>query len=329
MDTKNNIQQEQLEEAFFQKFTVAPATIKKEETDYSFTEDLKTENRKIKDLLNFKMTNQFQMLQVMTHTNNHHNNRIKANEYLDYNRYSDILPYKHSVVKINGNNPIEQYINANYINSPFKDKAYIATQGPLPNTIFSFWRMIWEHQSNLIIMLCKECEQNKPKCDRYWPNQAQVLQEGDFQIHLQSQQKNHQQNIVERVFLLKYKNEQRQVTQVHWEGWPDHGVPESKDYGVLEHLVQKVVNQVESSKIPVVHCSAGVGRTGTLLALSNIYMILKYHQIKKTPVDQIELNVLDIVRRLREQRVIMVQMDNQLNLVYEITKTFIRKLFKL
>ncbi|EAS01773.2 tyrosine phosphatase (macronuclear) [Tetrahymena thermophila SB210] len=325
MDTKNNLQQE---EAFYEKFAVPPAPIKKEEIDYSYTEELKAETRKIKDLLNFKMTNQFQVLQMITHTNNHHNNRIKANEFLDYNRYTDILPYKHSVVKISGSTQVDQYINANYINNPFKDKAYIATQGPIPNTISSFWRMIWEQKTNLIIMLCKEFEQNKVKCDKYWPSQGQILQEGDLQVQFLSQQKNAQQNIIERQFILKYKNEQRQVSQVHWEGWPDHGVPESRDYGVLENLVQRVVNQIEQSKIPVVHCSAGVGRTGTLLALSNIYMTLKYHQVKKTPIDQIELNVLDIVRRLREQRMIMVQMDNQLNLVYEITKTFIRKMFK-
>ncbi|KAL4487514.1 hypothetical protein ABPG72_007034 [Tetrahymena utriculariae] len=328
MDAQNNLQQHY---AFYQQqqFTVPPAPIKKEIVDYSYSEDLKTETKKIRDLLNFKMTNEFQKLQMTTLTNNHNHNRIKANEFLDYNRYSDILPYKHSVVKISGKTEIEQYINANYINNPFKENAFIATQGPLSNTIFSFWRMIWENQTNLIVMLCKEFEQNKPKCDKYWPNQGQILQEGDLQVHCLSQSKNAQFNIVERVFTLKYKNEQLQVTQVHWEGWPDHGVPESRDYGILEILVKRVVNQVEQSKIPVVHCSAGVGRTGTLIALSNIYMILKYHLIKETPVNDIEINVFDIVRRLREQRVIMVQMESQLNLVFEITKTFIRKMFKL
>lgn len=138
----------------------APQTLKKEDVDFSYNEDLKKDTKTLKEFLSLKFTNQFQILNMLTNTPNHSNNRIKDVDFADYNRYCDIQPYKHSAIKLSGNTPVEQYINADYIHCPFRNNAFIATQGPIPSTFIAFWRMVWEKNTDTIFMLCKEMEKN-------------------------------------------------------------------------------------------------------------------------------------------------------------------------
>uniref|UniRef100_A0A8D0L4V4 Tyrosine-protein phosphatase non-receptor type 20 n=1 Tax=Sphenodon punctatus TaxID=8508 RepID=A0A8D0L4V4_SPHPU len=220
------------------------------------------------------------------------------------NRYKSILPYDHCRVVLPATEPGADYINASYVDSYRSPKFFVAAQGPLPGTLVDFWQMIWQEKTSAIVMLTGLVEQNKTKCEQYWPEQKQEY--GDFTVTLNNTWTS--TGLVTRTFSLRKAGcpLPRLVEQFHYLLWPDHGVP--RDPARLLRLVETVNERASSSPV-IVHCSAGVGRTGTFIALD---LLLKMARAEGS------VDVFRCVQRLREQRVSMVQTKEQYAFLYEV-----------
>ncbi|NWR54484.1 PTPRJ phosphatase, partial [Bucorvus abyssinicus] len=219
------------------------------------------------------------------------------------NRYNNVLPYDISRVKLSEQScATDDYINANYMPGYNSKKAFIAAQGPLPNTIDDFWRMIWEKNIYSVVMLTKCVEQARTKCEQYWPDK-QSKSYGDVIVTMVSEIVLPEWTI--RDFTVEKSNtpESHTVRQFHFTSWPDHGVPETTDLLInFRHLVHEYSSQNPVDSPTLVHCSAGVGRTGTFIAIERL-------------IQQIEMentvDVYGVVYDLRMHRPLMVQTEDQ------------------
>ncbi|XP_055669678.1 receptor-type tyrosine-protein phosphatase eta isoform X1 [Falco peregrinus] len=219
------------------------------------------------------------------------------------NRYNNVLPYDISRVKLSDQtSATDDYINANYMPGYNSKKAFIAAQGPLPSTIEDFWRMIWEKNIYSIVMLTKCVEQARTKCEQYWPDK-QSKSYGDITVTMVSEVVLPEWTI--RDFTVEKSNtpESHTVRQFHFTSWPDHGVPETTDLLInFRHLVHEYSSQNPIDSPTLVHCSAGVGRTGTFIAIDRL-------------IQQIEMentvDVYGVVYDLRMHRPLMVQTEDQ------------------
>ncbi|XP_048079095.2 tyrosine-protein phosphatase non-receptor type 3 isoform X10 [Ursus arctos] len=231
----------------------------------------------------------------------------KLPQNLDKNRYKDVLPYDTTRVLLQGN---EDYINASYVNMEIPAanlvNKYIAAQGPLPHTCAQFWQVIWDQKLSLIVMLTTLTERGRTKCHQYWPDPPDVMEHGHFHIRCQSEDCTLAYVFREMLVTNTETGEEHTVTHLQYVAWPDHGVPDdSSDF--LEF-----VNSVRSLRVdgePVlVHCSAGIGRTGVLVTMETA-MCLTERNLPVYP--------LDIVRKMRDQRAMMVQTSSQYKFVCE------------
>eukprot|EP00035_Acanthoeca_spectabilis_P002767 m.89428 g.89428 ORF g.89428 m.89428 type:complete len:944 (-) comp11742_c0_seq1:45-2876(-) len=222
------------------------------------------------------------------------------------NRYGNIMAYEHSRVVLDTINedPDTDYINANWIDGFKAKQAYIATQGPVPNSFTSFWRMVWEHDSEIIVMVTHEVEKGRMKCHRYWPDPTseppvKQLRYGEIIVtHLLTQAHKH---FALRVFELSHEGSTKTVKQYAYLSWPDHGVPlATTELLGFRNAVRN--GRTDLSKPLVVHCSAGVGRTGTYIAIDRLL---------EQCFDQTQLDVDVIVRDMRLSRNFMVQTEIQ------------------
>ncbi|NXD88718.1 PTPRK phosphatase, partial [Halcyon senegalensis] len=198
------------------------------------------------------------------------------------------------------------YINASYVDVSMAQGSPLPPQGPLLGTVVDFWQMIWQEKTSVIVMLTGLVEQNKIKCEQYWPEQEQVY--GDFTVTLNKTRTI--TGLVTRIFSLQKAGcaLPRVVEQFQYLLWPDHGVP--RNPAQLLWLME-VVNKrgLETPSGPVlVHCSAGIGRTGTFIALD---FLLKMGKAEG------KVDVFHCVQKLREQRVSMVQTKEQYIFLYE------------
>lgn len=181
-------------------------------------------------------------------------------------------------------------------------KAFIAAQGPLPNTIEDFWQMIWEKSIYSIVMLTKCVEQARTKCEQYWPDK-QPKSYGDIIVTLVSEVVLPEWTI--RDFTVEKSNtpESHTVRQFHFTSWPDHGVPETTDLLInFRHLVHEYNSQNPADSPTLVHCSAGVGRTGTFIAIDRL---IQQMEMENT------VDVYGVVYDLRMHRPLMVQTEDQ------------------
>ena len=188
------------------------------------------------------------------------------------NRYKDILPFEKRRVELY---PVEgedgsDYINASYIADPLNKLSYIAAQGPNSYTVNDFWRMLWYHAIEVVIMACREVELGKSKCKNYWVNPGEVKQFGMITVSHVSEE-NITEDFIERKMHIRCGDEDQMLTQLHYTGWPDHGVP--CDVSPILSLIKKFRATVPyGNDVPlVIHCSAGCGRTGQYY-LGNIYI---------------------------------------------------------
>uniref|UniRef100_A0AC11AZF8 Protein tyrosine phosphatase non-receptor type 12 n=1 Tax=Ovis aries TaxID=9940 RepID=A0AC11AZF8_SHEEP len=196
-------------------------------------------------------------------------------ENVKKNRYKDILPFDHSRVKLTLKTPSQDsdYINANFIKGVYGPKAYVATQGPLANTVIDFWRMIWEYNVVIIVMACREFEMGRKKCERYWPLFGEdPITFAPFKISCEAEQARTDYFI--RTLLLEFQNESRRLYQFHYVNWPDHDVPSSFD-SILD-MISLMRKYQEHEDVPIcIHCSAGCGRTGAICAIDYTWNLLK------------------------------------------------------
>jgi protein tyrosine phosphatase len=215
------------------------------------------------------------------------------------NRFTNILPYDHSRVKLQPTDDEEgsDYINSNYIAGAHGPREYIVTQGPLHSTRDDFWRQTWEQNCKAIVMLTRCVEKGREKCDHYWPFNSQPALYGDIQVTLLNETALAHWTVSE-FRLARADQPQRLIRHFHFTSWPDFGVPEPPH--VLVRFVRCFRERVslDPNRPVVVHCSAGVGRSGTFIAIDRLLAELRHQEA---------INVFQLVYEMRKDRVWMVQ----------------------
>lgn len=234
------------------------------------------------------------------------------NSNLEYNkpknRYANVIAYDHSRVILQ---PMEgiigsDYVNANYMDGYRKQNAYIATQGPLPETFGDFWRMVWEQRSAIVVMMTKLEERSRIKCDQYWPSRGA---ETYGLMHVLLVDITELATYTIRTFhIQKYGvQEKREVRQFQFTAWPDHGVPDHPTPLLMFMRRVKASNPPDAGPI-ICHCSAGVGRTGAFIVIDSMLERIKH---EKT------VDIYGHVTCLRAQRNYMVQTEDQYIFIHD------------
>ncbi|XP_052327012.1 receptor-type tyrosine-protein phosphatase kappa-like isoform X8 [Oncorhynchus keta] len=248
------------------------------------------------------------------------------------NRYGNIIAYDHSRVILQPmeDDPSSDYINANYIDVSgaassigervrhdrpsliwlYRDgyqrpSHYIATQGPVHETVYDFWRMVWQEQSACIVMVTNLVEVGRVKCYKYWPDDAEVY--GDFKVTFVEVEP--LAEYVVRTFTLERRgfNELREVKQFHFTGWPDHGVPYHAT-GLLSFIRRVKISNPPSAGPIVVHCSAGAGRTGCYIVIDIMLDMAEREGV---------VDIYNCVKALRSRRINMVQTEEQYIFIHD------------
>lgn len=233
---------------------------------------------------------------------------------IEKNRYDNILPYDHSRVKLPNIRWQEgsDYINASYLDGFMKPKAYIATQGPIPSTIGDFWRLVWEENSRTIVMVTNVKEKSQVKCETYWP----------IEMNLPSSYGGIEVTLVETVKLADFtirsfsilkggsQKDARDVKQFHFTSWPDKGVPDFPTALLaMVRAVRAHHHQQTNTGPMVVHCSAGVGRTGTFVVINSM--------LSRVLSGDEYIDIYGYVTLLRNMRNYMVQTEDQYFFIHE------------
>uniref|UniRef100_A0AC35U5G8 Protein-tyrosine-phosphatase n=1 Tax=Rhabditophanes sp. KR3021 TaxID=114890 RepID=A0AC35U5G8_9BILA len=229
------------------------------------------------------------------------------------NRYANVVPYDETRVVLKSIYGIEgsDYINANYIDGYHQERAYIATQGPLPETFNDFWRMVWETKSYMIVMLTRLEEMSRIKCDQYWPQRKQRY--GMIQVELlDTIQLAHYTVRTFRLQLISEHNpneiiQSRDIKHMQYTSWPDHGVPDHTTPFLMFLKRVKTLNPQRAGPI-ISHCSAGIGRTGAFIVIDCMLERLRHENT---------VDIYGCVREIRAQRSYMVQTDDQYIFIHD------------
>ncbi|XP_066030559.1 receptor-type tyrosine-protein phosphatase epsilon-like isoform X4 [Pocillopora verrucosa] len=266
------------------------------------------------------------------------------------NRYNNIVAYDHSrvILSLTENEPDSHYINGNYVDSFKKVNAYIATQGPMANTIKDFWRMVWEQNCTVVVMITNIIEKGRHKCAMYWPSkQAKSEAHGPLRVtYLDEEAFAHYtlrrfevKPVEHSTHYSQYKYSSRMVTiginwdatedevkpmivcQYHFTGWPDHGAPDHGcEYPALDFIFKSSAASQEGAGPIIVHCSAGVGRSGAYIVI---------HSMMKRMIEMRDVNIFDFVAQIRQQRNHLVQEECQYIFVHDALLHFIESGFQL
>lgn len=251
---------------------------------------------------NTELFNQYDSLKFRYHNDIIH---CKASHVESFDRYSNIIPYEFNRVNLKHSDKLS-YINASWFDSPLDNNRYIATQAPLPNTINHFWSMIYDYKVPAIYMLTKLKEETKVKADCYWPTDKPLIFR-DLTIKLVDVKKYNKADLCKRIFEIRDRssNNIHIVNQYHYTGWPDHSVPSSAAIDKLLDLMDRYYCSAHGPQ--VIHCSAGIGRTGVLLALH--YCRIMIHSGMYS-------TIFHVIESLRKQRVGMVNTFDQYKFIH-------------
>lgn len=229
------------------------------------------------------------------------------------NRYRDVSPYDHSRVKLSNN----VYINASLVEVKEANRKYILTQGPLEVTVSHFWQMVWEQESKAIIMLNKLIENGARKCYKYYPTSAEddedEMEFDDVALNVSVVREKQLDYYVERILLVSHTEtgESREVIHYNYTHWPDFGVPQSPSVFLKFLMTVRQSGALEANVGPaIVHCSAGIGRSGTFcLVDSSLVIIEKTH-------DMNSVDVRNLLLEMRKCRMGLIQTADQLRFSY-------------
>lgn len=297
------------------------------DTSYCFVEQL-SEVREIEQGLPYRSFEdmskrrnfdlEFKLLKKMTETQQHTSLLVpNSAEVQGHNRYSDIVPYLDTAVVLQDG----AYVNASYVSRRQDLGQVIATQGPLPNTRERFWQMVWEQSATTIVMISALNEAGKAKCDQYFPASA-PLRVGPFTIVTVEEQQEFPNMTFRSLRVEREGAAARTVQHYQCTAWPDHGSPDlDEEWPALMHLLDTLQQEREQGNTVVVHCSAGIGRTGTIIALHELVGSL--HAQLARGSSNVRVSVFAVVRRLREERWGMVQNRDQYGFIYKFLSRYI------
>uniref|UniRef100_A0A1I8IP42 protein-tyrosine-phosphatase n=1 Tax=Macrostomum lignano TaxID=282301 RepID=A0A1I8IP42_9PLAT len=259
------------------------------------------------------------------------------------NRFKNILPYDCTRVKLKDVGQGEpddaefgDYINANYIEPEVHFpgcRTYIATQGPMPNTLSDFWRMVWQEKSRIIVMTTREEERAKVKCARYWPTgrETREFPAPGGAILVRHLEELSIEDITVNTLEVERRpgDEKRTVMHYQYVGWPDHNVP-SDPGSVIRLLInvrEKARDMEKCAKNDfgpiVVHCSAGIGRTGSVIIID---MLLNFIEAMGLNCD---IDIQKLTHHVRSKRSGMVQTESQYKFVYKAVQAYVQQLQEL
>ncbi|PIK54112.1 putative receptor-type tyrosine-protein phosphatase alpha [Apostichopus japonicus] len=251
-------------------------------------------------------------LEYNTLNPNEHGSRIEASKQENQmkNRNSNLVTYDNSRVILEKTNadPHSDYINASYISNCKREHFYIATQGPNSVTKGDFWRMVLQEDCNTIVMLCNLVENKRVTCNRYWPKkETKNAMFGNMSIILKHEEAR-ENFIIRELIVVDGKHTKRKVTQLHYTGWPEVGVPKtSRNLWQVIDLANKNMKHKKGKGPMIVHCSSGCGRTGTFIAMDA--MIKEFEKTGK-------IDIFAFVDQMRKQRTSMVQEQGQYEFIF-------------
>lgn len=224
------------------------------------------------------------------------------------NRYANVIAYDHSRVILQPRDGIlgSDYINANYCDGYRKHNAYVATQGPLQETFADFWRMCWELRTLTIVMMTKLEERTRIKCDQYWPSRGTETYDM-MSVTIAEVQELATYCIRTFQVMKSGSPERREIKQLQFTAWPDHGVPDHPA-PFLQFLRRvRALNPHDAGPL-IVHCSAGVGRTGCFIVIDSMLERARHERT---------VDIYGHVTCLRAQRNYMVQTEDQYVFIHD------------
>ena len=201
-------------------------------------------------------------------------------------------------------------------------RSFIATQGPLESTIEDFWTMCYNYDIKIIVMLCKLDENYKEKCANYWDTNMKnfKVEKVDETIQLNKEIK-----------MRKFKiwrvgggggGGAKKIFQIHFTCWPDHSIPDNS-YNDIVNIIN-IIDEFKEDKPVIVHCSAGIGRTGTFISIYNLYHEIM-EQINNIEKNEIKFSIMNLVRKMKEMRLYLVENQSQYNFLYQFVNIFLIK----
>ncbi|XP_078495878.1 receptor-type tyrosine-protein phosphatase T-like [Ciona intestinalis] len=255
---------------------------------------------------------QFQELATATKEINLPKTHAENPDHKKKNRYKNILPYDTTRVKLKETADNSDYINANYIDGYSQERKFIATQGPLDRTTGDFWRMVWEQECLVIVMLTNPVESGKTKCAKYWPDQGKRCTYDGYTVETVTEV-DYGSYIVRTINIEESNNEYatalKQIQHFHYIAWPDHGVPLITSSIIqMQKNVNAEANSENAAPI-IVHCSAGAGRTGAYIGFDILLDEMKSRN---------RVNVFRTVLNMRKQRMDMVQNMKQYIFIHKL-----------
>lgn len=247
-------------------------------------------------------------LEIRNESHDYPHRVAKFPENRNRNRYRDVSPYDHSRVKLQ--NTENDYINASLVDIEEAQRSYVLTQGPLPNTCCHFWLMVWQQKTKAVVMLNRTVEKESVKCAQYWPtdDREMLFKETGFSVKLLSEDVKSYYT----VHLLQLENinsgETRTISHFHYTTWPDFGVPESPASFLNFLFKVRESGSLNPDHGPaVIHCSAGIGRSGTFSLVDTCLVLMEKGD---------EINVKQVLLNMRKYRMGLIQTPDQLRFSY-------------
>uniref|UniRef100_A0A8C2VQN7 Tyrosine-protein phosphatase non-receptor type n=1 Tax=Chinchilla lanigera TaxID=34839 RepID=A0A8C2VQN7_CHILA len=260
---------------------------------------------KIREIFKFFF---FYFKEIRNESHDYPHRVAKFPENRNRNRYRDVSPYDHSRVKLQ--NTENDYINASLVDMEEVQRSYVLTQGPLPNTCCHFWLMVWQQKSKAVVMLNRVVEKESVKCAQYWPtdDREMVFKETGFRVKLLSEDVKSYYT----VHLLQLENissdETRTISHFHYTTWPDFGVPESPASFLNFLFKVRESGSLDPDHGPViVHCSAGIGRSGTFSLVDTCLVMMEKGD---------DINIKQVLLNMRKYRMGLIQTPDQLRFSY-------------